>query len=179
MRPVFRLAVVLGLPAVLAFASAARPQDGPFGGLQPHYWPHRTFGIPVNTDQIAKLENKPTHLQLYYSASRGAFQKGSKLPVGGMNELNSGKRGFLFEAPRDGDYEFAVQFVYANGEVSPKTESLAPEVRAVCAAHGVEYKTDSWGGTLKKVFRRLVDLSAKDPAKGLFARARNQLHDVA
>ncbi len=131
MRPVHTLTAAAGLAAALVLASVATPQDGPFGGLQPHYWPHRTFGIPVNTDQIAKLENKPTHLQLYYSASRGPFQKGSKLPVGGMNELNSGKRGFLFEAPRDGDYEFAVQFVYANGEVSPKTESLAPEVRAV------------------------------------------------
>jgi hypothetical protein len=130
-HPVYRLAVVLGLPVVLLVASAAKPQDGPFDGLQPHYWPHRTFGIPVNADEIAKLANKPTHLQLYYSASRGAFQKGPKLPLGTMNELNGGKKGFLFDAPRDGDYEFAVQFVYSDGSVAPKTDSLAPEVRAI------------------------------------------------
>jgi hypothetical protein len=121
----------LAVALALAVASSARPQDGPFDGLQPHYWPHRTFGIPVNADEIAKLANKPTHLQLYFSASRGAFQKGPKLPLNGMNELNGGKRGFLFDAPRDGDYEFAVQFVYADGSVAPKTEALAPEVRAV------------------------------------------------
>ena len=132
MPPVYRLAVVLGLPLVLAsMLPPTRAQDGPFDGLQPHYWPHRTFGIPLATDEIAKLPNKPTHFQLYYSASRGAFQKGPKLPLGGLNELNGGKRGFLFDAPRDGDYEFAVQFIYADNSVSPLTEKLAPEVRAI------------------------------------------------
>jgi hypothetical protein len=131
-RPVHRFAAVIGLPVVLVFASIAKPQDdGPFGGLQPHYWPHRTFGIPVNPAQIAKLTNKPTHLQLYYAPSRGAFQKGPKLPLNAMNELNGGDRGFLFDAPRDGDYEFAVQFVYADGSVAPKTEALVPEIRAI------------------------------------------------
>ena len=60
-----------------------------------------------------------------------------------------------------------------------RLREIAPEVRAVCAEYGVDYKTDTWGRTLKKVFRRLVDLSAKDPSRGLFARARNQLADVA
>ena len=29
--------------------------------------------------------------------------------------LDGGKKGFLFNAERDGDYEFAVQFVYSDG----------------------------------------------------------------
>jgi hypothetical protein len=123
--------VVLGLPVVLVCASVARPQDGPFDGLQPHYWPHRKFGIPLATEEIAKLPTKPTHLQLYYSQNRGPFQKGPKLAPGALDDLNGGKKGFLFEAPRDGDYEFAVQFVYSDGSVSPKTDALAPEVRAI------------------------------------------------
>jgi hypothetical protein len=130
-RPIHRLATVVGLPVVLVFASVARPQEGPFDGLRPYYRPHRTFGIPVKTDEIAKLSNKPTHLQLYYSVSRGAFQKGPKLPLNGLNEINADSRGFLFDAPRDGDYEFAVQFVYADGSVAPQTSALAPEIRAV------------------------------------------------
>ena len=131
MRPVYRLAVALGLPALLAFASEGRPQDGPFGGLQPHYWPHRTFGIPVRGEEIDKLATKPTHLQLFHSANRGPFQKGTKLPVNGLQPIGDGKKGFLFDAPRDGEYEFAVQFVYADGSVAPKDAQLAPEVRAV------------------------------------------------
>ncbi len=57
MRPGHTLSAVLALAAMLALLPAARPQDDPFGGLQPHYWPHRTFGIPVNPDEIAKLRD--------------------------------------------------------------------------------------------------------------------------
>ncbi len=131
MRSPHTLLAVAGMVAACVLASVARPQDGPFGGLQPHYWPHRTFGIPVNADEIAKLPNRPTDLQLYYSAGRGNFQKGPKLPLKGLRELNGGKKGFLFDAPRDGDYEFTVQFVYADGSVSPEENKLAAQVRAV------------------------------------------------
>ncbi len=130
MRPVYRLAVV-GLLVVLSLASLARPQDGPFDGLQPHYWPQRRFGIPVATGEIMKLQTRPTHLQLCYSTNRGAFQKGPKLPLGKLDEIKDGKQGFLFDAPRDGDYEFAIQFVYSDNSLSPKTEALVPEIRAI------------------------------------------------
>jgi hypothetical protein len=115
----------------LALASVGTPQDGPFDGLQPYYWPHRTIGIPVEVDRLAVVQNKPTHLQLYYSLSRGPFQKGPKLPITGLNEITPGKKGFLFESLRDGDYEFAVQYVYSDGSVSAKPEALVPEVRAI------------------------------------------------
>lgn len=133
MRPVHTLTALGALVAALALASTvpAPAQDGPFGGLQPHYWPHRTFGIPVVTEAIAKLENKPTHLQLYYSANRGPFQKGPKLALGALHELNGNKKGFLFDAPRDGDYEFSVQFIYADGSVAPKEAELGPQIRAI------------------------------------------------
>jgi hypothetical protein len=157
------------LAAACALASVARPQDGPFGGLQPNYWPHRTFGIPVNADEIAKLSNKPTHLQLFYSANRGAFQRGPKLALNGLHELNGGKRGFLFDAPRDGDYEFTVQFVYSDGSVAPKESELAPQVRAVidtvpprvqiaAAGNGVE-----WMATDDNLDPRGVTLECKWP----------------
>ncbi len=131
MRPKHTLITVIGLAAALALAQPTKSQDGPFDGLQPHYWPHRAFGIPVDVQKLTPLANKPTHLQLYYAASRGSFQKGPKLPLSGLHEINGDKRGFLFEAPRDGDYEFAVQLVYADGSVAPKTDALAPEIRAV------------------------------------------------
>jgi hypothetical protein len=128
-RPVYRLAAVVGL--AVALAAVARPQDGPFDGLQPHYWPRRTTGIPVDTQEILKLSPKPTHLQLYYSFNRGPFQKGAKLPPNGLDVINGEKKGFRFEAPRDGDYEFAVQLVFSDDSVSPRTESLAPEIRTI------------------------------------------------
>ncbi len=179
MRPNRLLTAALALGAALALAPAAKPQDGMFAGLQPHYWPHRAFGIPVVTDEIAKLPNKPTHLQLYHSASRGPFKPGPKLPLGGMHELNGGKKGFLFDAPRDGDYEFAVQFVYADGSVAPKTDALAPEVRAIidttpprvqlaAVGNGVE-----WRASDDNLDAGGVVLQCKWPTSGEWTTVRN------
>ena len=63
------------LAVCVAVAPPARTQDP---GLQAYYWPHRTVGIPVNVAEIAKLNNKPTDLQLYYAINSGAFQKGPR-----------------------------------------------------------------------------------------------------
>lgn len=112
-----------------AIVPPAHTQDG--GELRPHYWPHRTVGIPVDVDRIAGLSPKPTDLQLYYSVNRSAFQKGPKLPLNGMQQLDGGKKGFLFAAEKDGDFEFTVQFVYPDGSTSPKAEDLSPQVRTV------------------------------------------------
>jgi linoleoyl-CoA desaturase len=43
-----------------------------------------------------------------------------------------------------------------------RLRQIAPEVREACRRHGVEYKTDSWGGTLKRVIGRLWRLSFPD-----------------
>ena len=177
MRPTLLPTVALAL--VVALMPAAPAQDGPFGGLQPHYWPHRAFGIPVVTESIAALEKKPTHLQLYHSASRGPFQAGPKLPLNGLHDLNGGKKGFLFDAPRDGDYEFAVQFVYADGSVNPKTDALAPEVRAVIdttpprvqlapVGNGVE-----WQATDDNLDAGAVVLQCKWPTSADWTTVRN------
>ena len=53
------------------------------------------------------------------------LQKAAKLPLTGMQQLDGGKRGFLFSADRDGDYEFTVQFVYPDGTTSPRSVSTA------------------------------------------------------
>lgn len=113
----------------LTLLPVARSQDD---GLQPYYWPLRTIGIPVDVDRIAKLPNKPSDLQLYYAINRGPFQKGVKLPLSNMQQLDGGKRGFLFTSDRDGDFEFTVQFIYADGTTSPpRVEDLTPQQRVV------------------------------------------------
>lgn len=39
-----------------------------------------------------------------------------------------------------------------------RLREIAPEVRAICAKHGVEYKTDTWGRTLKKALAHVAAL---------------------
>jgi linoleoyl-CoA desaturase len=41
----------------------------------------------------------------------------------------------------------------------PRLREIAPEVRAICARHGVEYKTQGWGGTLRKALAHIARLS--------------------
>lgn len=44
---------------------------------------------------------------------------------------------------------------------TPRLRQVAPELRAVCEAHGVEYRTDTWPKTLKNVCRRIGALSLR------------------
>jgi hypothetical protein len=125
-RPLLLL-VGLGAAAVAVWAGSYAQDDGP----PPYYWPHRTVGIPVNVDQLQRLTQPPTHLQLYYAVQRGTFQKGPRLAVNNLHALDGGKRGFLFTAERDGDFEFTVQFIYADGSASPRVEELAPQQRII------------------------------------------------
>jgi len=151
----------------LVVAPDGRTQDP---GLQAYYWPHRTVGIPVNVAEIAKLTNKPTDLQLYYAVNSGGFQKGPKLALGNMQSLDGGKKGFLFNAERDGDYEFAVQFLYSDGTANPRTDELSaqqriivdttvPAVKIYASNNGVE-----WVATDENMDPRGVTLQCKWPS---------------
>jgi fatty acid desaturase len=42
-----------------------------------------------------------------------------------------------------------------------RLRQIAPEVRAICAAHGIQYKSDTWPRTLARVFQHLWQLSRK------------------
>ena len=151
----------------LALTPDGRSQDT---RLQPYYWPHRTVGIPVDVDKISKLEQKPSELQLYYWVG-GTLQKGAKLPLNNMQQLDGGKRGFLFTAERDGDFEFTVQFIYPDNSTSPRTDDLSPQQRIVIdatppatrlapSANGV-----SWQITDDNLDPRSVQLQCKWPTQ--------------
>lgn len=128
-----RGAVLLGacLAAVLAAAPAAVPQDAPADGVPTYYWPHRTFSIPVDVARINRQDQRPTHLQLYSALNRGQWQRAAKLPLDGLKDLGDGKKGFEFNAPQDGEYEFTVQHIFADGSATPKDTDLGPQLRIV------------------------------------------------
>lgn len=46
-----------------------------------------------------------------------------------------------------------------------RLRQIAPEVRAICEAHGIPYKIDTWPRTLAKVFRHLFRLSRETPGR--------------
>lgn len=128
-----RGAVLLGacLTAVLAVVSAAVPQDPASDGVPTYYWPHRTFSIPVDVARINRQDPRPTHLQLYTSFHRGQWQRAAKLPLDGLKDIDGGKKGFEFTADKDGEYEFTVQHIFADGSATPKDADLGPQLRIV------------------------------------------------
>jgi hypothetical protein len=124
------LIVVACLAAAVVLVGSV-PSQSADDGIQPYYWPTRDVGIPVDVDKISKLPNRPSELQLYYSLTRGPFQKAMKLALGDMKELAGGKRGFLFKSDRDGDFEFTVQSLYPDGSANPRVEELRPQQRII------------------------------------------------
>jgi NADPH-dependent stearoyl-CoA 9-desaturase len=48
-----------------------------------------------------------------------------------------------------------------------RLREIAPEVRKICGRHGVRYRTDTWGKTLRKVLTHIVRLSGWGEARGL------------
>ncbi len=48
-----------------------------------------------------------------------------------------------------------------------RLREVAPQVRAACEAHGVAYKTDTWGRTLAKALRHVRALGARDFARAM------------
>ena len=162
--------LTIGLAAAVAL-SALAPTAQPQDAGQTHHWPHRTFYIPVNVERINQAENKPTHLQLYSALNRGQWQAGAKLPVNGLQDLGDSKKGFKFQADRDGEYEFSVQYWYASGESSPRKadelspmlavtiDTTPPDVRIAATGNGVQ-----WAARDENLDSRSIKLEAKLPS---------------
>jgi fatty acid desaturase len=48
-----------------------------------------------------------------------------------------------------------------------RLREIAPEVRSICSRHGVAYKTDTWGRTLRKAFAHIARLSRSEGVRGV------------
>jgi NADPH-dependent stearoyl-CoA 9-desaturase len=59
----------------------------------------------------------------------------------------------------------------------PRLREIAPEVRAICAKWGVEYKTDTWGRTLRKALAHIADLASK--SGGLSGKVSDIVREMA
>ena len=124
MRSLWVLATVFGLAGV----AAAQPDGAP----DVRYWPLREINFPVPLDRYAREAVKPTRLH-FHVYDRGAW---SEYAVKGINDLDlidaeSKKRGFRYASPGDGQYDFALQLEYANGDLSPRTADLTPQYRVI------------------------------------------------
>ncbi len=125
-----RLLLIAGLAGLLLAAAPAPGQDRE-PELEARYWPRRQLNFPLIAENLARLPEEPTEFRLYVATNRGPFKLGPQIKAGRLPVLPSGKKGIPFEADRDGEYEFAVQFVYPSGSVEPRDDKLQAEMRVV------------------------------------------------
>ena len=103
---------------------------------EPKYWPLAKISFPVDVEKLNSQDPKPTKLRFYAAPSRGRFDLIAERGINELDELvdlnnKQTKRGFNYVARADGLEEFALQFVYANGDTVPSTGNLAAQYRIV------------------------------------------------
>jgi hypothetical protein len=114
-------AVALGSAALAATAAA---QD------KTRYSPQLDIGFPVPA-AVLDLNPKPAKLRLYSAVNGGPFTQVSERDANNLAAIPGRRSGFQYSARADGEEEFAVQLVYADGTVSPAAERLRGEYRVV------------------------------------------------
>ena len=114
--------------AAVALAATAGGQDA---APRPIFWPLRKIDFPVPVGEIQREAKKPKTLRFYVAKAGERFDLVSEKEPDRLDVLNTARnqRGFTYSVPQDGVYDFAVQFVYADGTTEPRESNLLPEWR--------------------------------------------------
>lgn len=119
------------LIAVLAAGSPARPAAAQ--GADAQFWPLREVNFPLNYDGILKETPRPAKVRFLAAPNRGAFKLVTERALADIDVIDPDKnrRGFKYVTPADGEYDFTMQFVYADGKVEPADDALTPLRRLI------------------------------------------------
>jgi hypothetical protein len=127
------IVALLALTVSLWLGSAPLVAQGTVGTK---YWPLPKISFPIDVNEIQNLRPKPVSIRFYAAAPEGKFELiANKKPedlerILDTNDPNAvPKRGFSFTAERNIIKEFAVQYEYADGSLSPETKHLQPQYR--------------------------------------------------
>ena len=102
---------------------------GPAQTPKVQYWPRRDIGFPVPPAVLSDAP-KPVKLRLYSAPPGGEFRLAVERNAGDLDKIADGKPpGFNYTAKGDGEEEFAVQLVYASGDVDTERNKLQAQKR--------------------------------------------------
>jgi hypothetical protein len=123
---------IVGLMATPGISLAQESSPGP----ETKYWPLQKISFPVDVERLSSLNPKPQKLRFFAAAPGGKFDLVSERRVDELEDIvdqnsRTARRGFNYTCRADGTEEFALQYVFANNEVSPLTAKLAPQYRIV------------------------------------------------
>lgn len=130
---------LLGLALVCTFAATASAQT-------PKYWPQHEIGFPV-PQSVLDMTPRPVKLRLYAAGPNGRFERVSELPADRLQPIPNRRSGFQYTARGDGEEEFAVQLVYADGTASPNEDKLRAEFRVIFDTRPPSVNLQSLGTT--------------------------------
>jgi hypothetical protein len=108
-------------------AGPAAGQDGP----RTTVWPLRKIDFPVPVSTLGSGGKRPAKLKFWAAPQDGRFDLVSEKAPDQLDVLSAARnqRGFSYTTDRDGVYDFAVQFVFADGKTEPAEADLRPEWR--------------------------------------------------
>jgi hypothetical protein len=123
------------LPGLLSFAAAVAVLAVPPAVAQEvKHWPLASISFPVDLAQFNQLSPKPVSIRFYAASRDGKFNLVKNRKPTELDEIVDTKdpaatprRGFTYTATADGEEEFAVQYEYADGSLTPA--KLTPQFR--------------------------------------------------
>lgn len=121
--------LALTLAAIVTCGGSLLAQDS--GDVR--YWPLREINFPVPIDRIQAMSPRPAKLRFHAARERGRFELVSEKALNDLEVIDSdrNRRGFRYSSPSDGAYEFALQFVYPDGDVTPTDAALAAQYKII------------------------------------------------
>lgn len=122
------------LPGLLTVALAATGL-GAAHAQEAKHWPLAKISFPVDLAQFNQLSPKPASIRFYSAAApNGKFNLVANRKPNELDEIVDTKdpaatprRGFTYTSTADGEEEFAVQYEYADGTLTPA--KLTPQYR--------------------------------------------------
>ncbi|OWK43904.1 hypothetical protein [Fimbriiglobus ruber] len=142
-----RVCVFAGV--LLAVAATVLPTRAQAAGPDPRYWPLREIQFPVPVEEIKKQSPAPTKLRFYAAPDRGRFKLITERGVNDLDLIDADKKryGFRYVSPADGEYDFALQFVYADNDVNPRDAELTAQYRIIFDTRPPTVRVAAAGGT--------------------------------
>jgi hypothetical protein len=120
----------LGVIAAVLAALAAVPARAQEPALQ--YWPLREISFPVSLEKIKESHPRTAKVRFYVARDRGRFEREAERALDDLDVIDDrNRRGFRYTSPSDGEYAFALQLVYSDGDVNPRDAELSAHHRVV------------------------------------------------
>jgi hypothetical protein len=123
--------VAVAMTALVVVSPRVAPAQT--GSPEVRYWPLRDINFPVPVEQIQAMNPRPAKLRFWVAPNRGKFRQVAERPLNDLDIIDKAKnrRGFRYESPADGEYDFALQFVYSDGDANPRDDAMAAQYRVV------------------------------------------------